>query len=199
MHQHATARRSDRIRPLSVVGLLALALGSVGAGAITLALLTSSASTGGNAFTVGTIAIGLSPSSALLTMSGMLPGDSTTGTLTVSNGGTGTLRYAVTTAATNPDGKALRDQMTLAIRTKDSNTAGCANFNGTQLYSGTLAAAAVGDPAVGAQAGDRTLAAAASEILCFRATLPSSTSIGYQGAATTATFTFDAEQTVNNP
>jgi hypothetical protein len=199
MHQLGTARRGDRIRPLSVLGLVALAVGSVGAGAITLALLTSSAITGGNAFTVGTIVIGLSPSSALLTMSGMLPGDSTNGTLTVSNSGTGTLRYAVTTAATDPDGKTLRDQMTLVIRTKDSNTAGCGNFNGTQLYSGTLAAGAIGDPTAGAQAGDRTLAAAASEILCFRAALPSGTGIGYQGAATSATFTFAAEQTANNP
>ena len=57
----------------------------------------------------------------------------------------------MTTAATNPDAKALRDQITLVIKTRDSNTAGCTNLNGTQLYRGTLASGATGDPAVNAQ------------------------------------------------
>ena len=78
----------------------------------------------------------------------------------------------MTTAATNADSKDLRNQLTLVVKTKDTNTAGCANFNGTQLFTGTLAAGLFGDPATGGQAGDRTLAGAASEVLCFRATLP---------------------------
>jgi hypothetical protein len=89
--------------------------------------------------------------------------------------------------------------MSLVIKTKDTNTAGCANFNGTSLYTGTLANGAFGDPTAGAQAGDRTLAGAASEVLCFAATLPSATGNAFQGATTTATFTFSAEQTANNP
>jgi hypothetical protein len=89
--------------------------------------------------------------------------------------------------------------MTLVVKTKDTNTAGCTNFNGTQLYSGTLAGGAIGDSTVGFQTGDRTLAGAASEILCFQATLPLATTITFQGATTTATFTFNAEQTANNP
>ena len=129
----------------------------------------------------------------------MMPGDVANGTLTVQNTGTGTLRWAMTTAATNTDTKNLRDQLGLVIKTKDTNTAGCGNFNGTQLYSGTLAAAVVGDPAVGDQGSDRTLAGAASEVICYRATLPIATGNTFQGAATTATFTFSAEQTANNP
>ena len=93
----------------------------VGAGAYTLALFTDSAANAGNAFVVGTVAIGVSPASALITLTGMLPGDSTTGTLTVSSTGNSTLRYAISTAATNPDGKALRDQMALVIKTKDTD------------------------------------------------------------------------------
>ena len=129
----------------------------------------------------------------------MLPGDVDDGDADGVEHGNSTLRYAISTAATNPDGKALRDQMTLVIKTKDTNTAGCGNFNGTQLFNGTLANGAVGDPAQGAQAGDRTLAGGASEILCFRATLPGSTGNAFAGAATSATFTFSAEQTANNP
>jgi len=49
------------------------------------------------------------------------------------------------------------------------------------------------------QAGDRTLAASASEILCFNVSLPSGTGNAYQGLTSTATFAFQAEQTTNNP
>lgn len=194
-----TESRGGRKRHLLLLATVALAVASVSAGGFSLALFTSTATIGGNTFTTGTIVIGLSPASALITFSGMLPGDSTTGTLTVTSSGTSQLRYAMTTAATNADAKALRDQMTLVIKTKDTATAGCTNFDGTQLYSGTLAAGAIGDPTAGAQAGDRTLAGAASEVLCFRAALPSATGNAFQGATTTATFTFSAEQTANNP
>jgi hypothetical protein len=194
-----TIARPRRTRQLLLTATIALAMASVGAGAYTLAIFTSTATNGANAFTVGTLTLGVSPASALITLPAMVPGDSTTGTLTVSNSGNSTLRYAMTTSATNLDTKALRDQMTLVIKTKDTNTSGCTNFNGTQLYSGTLASGAIGDVTVGAQAGDRTLAGAASEVLCFQATLPSATTSTYQGATTTATFTFSAEQTANNP
>ena len=194
-----TEPRGRRKRHLLLLATVALAVASVSAGAFSLALFTSSATNAGNTFTTGTIVIGLSPASALITFSGMLPGDSTTGALTVTSSGTSQLRYAMTTSATNADAKALRDQMTLVIKTKDTATAGCTNFDGTQLYTGTLAAALIGDPTAGAQAGDRTLAGAASEVLCFRAALPSATGNAFQGATTTATFTFSAEQTANNP
>ena len=176
-----------------------LAMASIGTTAYTFALFTSSAANGANAFATGTIVIGVTPASAVLTASNMMPGDVANGTLTVQNTGTGTLRWAMTTAATNTDTKNLRDQLGLVVKTKDTNTAGCGNFNGTQLYSGSLAAAAVGDPAVGDQGSDRTLAGAASEVICYRATLPIATGNTFQGAATTATFTFNAEQTANNP
>jgi hypothetical protein len=176
-----------------------LAMASIGTTVYTFALFTASAANGSNTFTTGTIDIATSPASAFLTAANMMPGDVANGTLTVQNNGTGTLRYAMTTAATNADSKGLRDQLGLVVKTKDTNTAGCGNFNGTQLYSGTLAAAFVGDPATGDQGSDRTLAGAASEVICFRATLPLSTGNAFQGAATTATFTFSAEQTANNP
>ena len=176
-----------------------LAIASIGTTVYTFALFTSSAANGSNDFTTGTIDIAVSPASAVLTASGMMPGDTSNGTLTVQNNGTGSLRYAMTTAATNADGKGLRDQLSLVIRTKDTNTAGCGNFNGTQLYSGALSAALIGDPATGDQGSDRTLTGASSEVICFRATLPIGTGNAFQGAATTATFTFSAEQTANNP
>jgi hypothetical protein len=169
----------------------------------TLAIFTDSDAVGANAFTGGTIALGVNPTTALITYSNMLPGDSVTNSIVVSNTGNSQLRYAVSSSATNADGKALKDQLVLTVKTIDVTTPGtpCDNFDGTQLYTGDLDSTAgklVGDNTQGSQAGDRTLASSANETLCFRANLPLATGNTYQGATTTATFTFDSEQTANN-
>jgi len=185
---------------VAVVGLLA-GLGAFGA----LSIFTSTASVPGNAFTTGTVDISTSPASALITYSGMVPGDKVTQELTVSNEGSLQLRYAVTSLATNTDSKGLRSQLDLTIK---SGVTTCTNAgfdtDGTLLYDtadlgGDPAINVIGDPTQGADTGDRTLAASASEALCFQVELPSSTGDAYQDAATTATFSFEAEQTVNNP
>jgi hypothetical protein len=154
-------------------------------------------------FTSGTVTLTTSPTSALLTYANMQPGDSVTNSITVTNTGNSQLRYAVSSSATNADGKGLKDQLVLTVKAVDATTPGtpCNDFDGTELYSGDLDSTAgklVGDSAQGAQAGDRVLAASANEILCFRAHLPLSTSTAYQSATTTGTFTFAAEQTANN-
>jgi hypothetical protein len=146
--------------------------------------------------TAATLDISALPASALLTSSNLQPGDTIDGTLTITNGGSITLRYAMTASATDPDGKALKDLITLTI--KSSGTS-CAAFDGTILYDGTIAAVALGNPAVGAQDGDRELASLATERLCFRALLPTSANDSYQHASTTVTFDFAAEQTAHNP
>ncbi len=171
---------------------------------IALTVLTGSTSTSvrGSTFSPGTVDISTAPTNAPITFSNMAPGDSTTPPLVVSNIGTSELRYAMITSATDPDGKGLRDQLQLTIRTIDVTTPAtpCDDFDGTLLYgpAGALSAGAIGSNAQGAQAGDRVLAAGASETLCFRVELALATGNGYQNATTTATFTFDAEQTVNS-
>lgn len=130
---------------------------------------------------------------ALFNLTAIFPGASGSATLNVSNGGTGALRYAMTTAATNADGKGLRDQLELTV------TAGACPGAGVLSGPGALSAAAFGNPAQGPHAGDRVLAAGTSEDLCFAWSLPLATGNAFQAAATTATFTFDAEQTANNP
>jgi spore coat-associated protein N len=189
---HHHGRRAGLLAILAA-GLVA---GSMGAGALSLALFTSTAAVSNNAFTAGTVVIGAAPATAALTATNMMPGDVVNGQITVSNTGTAQLRYAMSSASTNADSKALRDQLTLAVKTLGTS---CAAFDGTQLYAGALNGAAFGSNAAGAQAGDRTLNAGTNEVLCFRATLPLATGNTFQGATTTATFTFDAEQTANNP
>ena len=192
----APSERRRRRLPLLLALTIGLLAGSVVAVGGSLAIFTSTPTLGGNAFTTGTVILGLNPTTALLTSANMMPGDSIAGSLVVSNTGTGQLRYAMTSSSTNTDAKALMNQITLTVRTLGTS---CAVFDGTSLYSGALSAAAFGNIAQGAQAGDRTLNPAANETLCFQASLPVATGNGFQGATTTTTFTFSAEQTANNP
>jgi hypothetical protein len=165
-------------------------------------LFTSSASVDSNSFTTGTVTIGTSPTTALVTFSNMAPGDQVTAPITVSNSGSLALRYALSSVATNTDSKGLKDQLVLTIR---SGVTTCTNaayaVDGTQLYGGDLDSSAgklVGDSTTGADTGDRTLAASASEALCFHVSLPGASGNAFQDSTTTATLTFDAEQTKNN-
>ena len=178
-------RRRGRLAALLI---LSLASGTIGAGALSLALFTDSdASTG--AFTTGTIDIETSPT-VVFNVAAMMPGDSVSAALTAQNAGSAQLRYAMT--GTN-DNAVLAGQMTLAI------IEGACGGGGASVYSGSLDLAAFGDPAQGAQAGDRVLAGGDSEVLCFTAGLPIGTGNSFQGQTVNATFTFDAEQTASNP
>jgi predicted ribosomally synthesized peptide with SipW-like signal peptide len=181
------------VRRAGLILLLAASAAlTVGTGASTLAIFTDSANATA-AFSAGTVDLTAAPAT-VFTANGIYPGDSGIQTVTVGNGGTGTLRYAMSTSATNADGLGLAAQLELTI------TAGTCPGAGGPLYgAAALGSAAFGNPAQGAQAGDRTLAGAASEDLCFAWSLPTATGNGFQGAATTATFTFAAEQTANNP
>jgi hypothetical protein len=89
-----------------------------------------------------------------------------------------------------------------------SGVATCTNAgfggSGTVIYAtgdlgNTTAINVIGNPAQGSHAGDRTLAAAGNEILCFNVSFPLAATNASQGLTSTATFAFVAEQTANNP
>ena len=186
--------RRRRTRRRGIVALLgAVSLLTIGAGSISLAQFTDNSGATW-AFTAGTIDISTSPT-VFTAVNPMMPGDNSTQSLTVSNAGTGDLRWSLAVAATNTLGSALQ----LTIKTQDGG-GGCAAFTGTSVLAATtLNGAALGSSAQGAQAGDRNLAAGASEVLCFRVSLPLTTGNALQGITSAASFTFDAEQTANNP
>ena len=124
-------------------------------------------------------------------MSNMKPGDVKYAPLTISNNGTLGFTYSMSTSATNADSKGLRDQLTLGIK-KVANAAACdalgvgyAASLETMTSSGTLSAGAIAS---------RSLASGANEVACFRVELPSGSGDTFQGATTTATFTFSATQ-----
>jgi hypothetical protein len=165
--------------------------------AVTHALFQDSQAVAGNTFSTGTLDISTSPTSALVTYSGMAPGDKVTAPITVSNAGSMQLRYAMSTSISGST--TLSDGLTLTIK---SGVTTCSNggfaADGTQVYSGSVTAGAIGSAAQGAQAGDRTLNSSASEVLCFQVQLPTAATNSLQSLSATATFTFDSEQTANN-
>jgi hypothetical protein len=201
MDNNATKRKNRRRRGLLALLIAGTAIISMAGAFSSLAVFTDSQAVDGNVFTTGTIDISVAPATAILTATTMMPGDTVNGSALVTNAGTAQLRYSITGIATNPDTRGLASQITITIRELGT---GCAAWDGTQLYSGVVGYGPtptnlVGSPTQGFQAGDRTLNASANETLCFRATLPLATGTAYQGATTTMTFTFDAEQTANNP
>ncbi len=153
----------------------------------------------------GEVLLAVYPASAYLTFNNMLPGDQVTKPMLVLNHGTLPLRYAITSKATNADGKNLMGQLKLTIKSSMFNCTNAGfNSGGEVLYgSGPLGSAAglnlVGDPAQGQQTGDRAMAPGAFEILCFNVILPLGTGNAFENASTTATFIFSAEDTTNNP
>jgi hypothetical protein len=198
--QIQAAERADRRRLKRSVLILTLSLVSVGVLLVS-SVLTDTASVTDNTFSTGNVDIAVSPTSALLTMNNMTPGDQVTAPLTVSNDGAIQLRYA-TTSTTTENTLAAQLVMTIKAGVTTCTNAGFGG-SGTTIYQGPLGSTAgtnvIGNPAQGAQAGDRVLNAGASEVLCFNVTLPADTGDGFAGLSTTATYTFHAEQTANNP
>ena len=187
-----------------LVGLaIGLTLMGTFSAAMSLAVFTDQETVDGT-FTSGSIILDdVKIDGLTLSISPLMPGDLITDDVVVENDGTAQLRYSISTSTTKPDTKALRDALSLTVKTVDATTPGvpCDNFDGTQLYTGVLGAGgpAVGSPAAGAQAGDRTLNGLSNETLCFRIQLPLATGNAYAAATAVTTFTFDAEQTANNP
>jgi len=188
-YDRAANRRRKRRRALVAI-LLSASLATFGAGAMTLAVFSDQESVDG-AWSTGTIVLGVDAGTSF-TADDILPGDAGTKTITVENNGTGDLRYSLSTDATD-DGSHLADQIDLTVRV------GACPSAGTVVFTGKLADAEWGDPAQGVQADERDVDAGADEVLCFAWSFPLASGNGYQDKATTATFTFDAEQIDNNP
>ncbi|MGH9177296.1 MAG: TasA family protein [Acidimicrobiales bacterium] len=154
--------------------------------------------TADSTFTAGTVDLLISGETddayafTSIEMSNMKPGDVKYAPLTIANNGSLGFTYTMATSATNADSKALRDQLQLGVRkvadtvTCDSAGVGYGASLDTLTASGALSAGAIAS---------RSLVAGASEVACFRVELPSAAGDAFQGATTTATFTFSATQT----
>lgn len=149
--------------------------------------------TAGSAFTAGTVDLLISGETddayafTSIEMSNMKPGDVSFAPLTIRNDGTLGFTYTMSTSATNADSKGLADQMRLEARVVAGtcDTVSFAASVTTVVPDGALSAAAISS---------RSLSSATEEVLCYKASLPAGANDSYQGATTTATFTFSATQ-----
>lgn len=166
-------------------------------GVATSAYFTGSANITGNTFTSGSIKLTATPATSAITMAGMTPGDKVTAAITVTNSGTLPQLYAVV-SVTNENVLAAHLQLTIKTGVTTCNTGGFGT-DGTNVYSAALGATGpgtklIGDSTQGRQAGDRALAAGASEVLCAQVVLPLTSASTFQTKTTTATLTFNADQ-----
>jgi spore coat-associated protein N len=177
--------RFGRTRVLLSSGIL---LAGVWIGAM--ALFTDTATSAGS-FTSGTVDITVAPTTALFNVGNMAPGDVVYAPLTVSNAGSLELRYDMSTTTTNVDGKGLGGQLTAEVR---KVTAACTSVTFLASLNTVASSAALSSLA----STDYVMAPGASEVHCYKVTLPLLSGNAFQNASTTATFTFNAEQTANN-
>jgi predicted ribosomally synthesized peptide with SipW-like signal peptide len=190
-----------------LTAVAAMAVVSIGVGAVSLAVFTDTETVDAT-FTSGTIILDATKVDALNLALGdnWMPGDSVTGSVDVENDGTNPLRYSLnttTTAVAGANGGVLNTALLVEVKTIDATTpvTKCNEFDGTALQvSEALGSSNVMfgsvSPTVGT--GDRTVLAAATDVLCIRISLPLATGDTYQGATAVSTFTFNAEQTENN-
>jgi hypothetical protein len=197
---------------------LGISLASVGVVLVS-ALFTFTANNTANTFSTGKVHLTLNPATATFTSPTMAPGDTVNANINVLNDGSLALRYAITGTTTASSTGGVTDTTTantlaaalqLTIR-QGVSSANCAlgDYTGGRIeygpaaLSGLAALNLVGDPTtgqngtVGAAGADRVLAAAATENLCFTVGLPSDDTAS-SGLGTTVTWSFVAEQTVNN-
>lgn len=163
-----------------------------------LAFWSDSSTVTGTTITTGSVDLKLDGADnttfSALSLSAMVPGDTTAGVLTVRNAGRSPLKYTVDATATNADGKNLASVLVVKV-----TGAGAVTGSG---HARTCAGSAIAGSGTSFAAGliptARTLAVGAQETLCIQATLPNaapvSTTTTYQSASTTATLAFHALQ-----
>lgn len=166
------------------------------------ALFTDQQSTGAATLSTGTIAITLGGDyTTAFPTSGMMPGDSKYGTITVLNGGNESRLSAAATWGTANALSAATEITMVEIASTDTCDAAAVS-GGTALNASTTTAgttlAMFGDSATGQDAGDQTLAASDTKYYCVQLALPSATGNSVKSLTTDLSFTFDAEQTANN-
>ncbi len=182
--------RSTKIRALAALGSLA---GLAWAG--TFATFTDSA-TASSTFTAGTVDLELADEAdddygfTAIEMANMKPGDVKYAPLKVENAGTLGFAYSMSVSATNADGKGLASQLVLGAKTVlDAATCDTAG-----LGYGLSATTVVAEGSLSSRTITNRALASGSEVLCVKVELPAGTGDTFQGATTTATFTFSATQ-----
>lgn len=194
-----------------------LVLAGVGVTSLTTSALFTDQDTLNGTISTGSVVLDADGVSFTMPVGGLAPGGSITAPLQVNNVGSLQLRYAVSissavapppaggTAGTGDLRTQLRARVFADATCTLASTASAAALGDTQTIQGTefglpqALVPIVGDPATGAQGGDRELAAVVgSETLCVRVDMSRDADNTFQNTAAELTFQLDSEQTVNN-
>jgi spore coat-associated protein N len=173
--------------PRRTLGALAVVLAAIGITVGSGASFTASAANPGNVFTTGTLAIGNTPGTALLTAPALKPGANAIGTVDITN--TGSLAGDFALKSTTVSGSApLLAQLDLVVLDCGAwtTTAPDCVAGATTKYTGKvsgLTSASLGNYAGGIK-----------HRYQFTATLPASTDDTFQGKTATVDFTWSATQ-----
>ena len=194
---------STRISRRLALGAGVTAVALVGVVGLSSSALFTSQDTNSGAFATGSVVLNTSPSHTdVFSIANQAPGSTTSGKVTVTNNGTLGLRYSLSSSTLSTGGSnsaKLGDQLQARVSVLASSGDACTSTAGTEIYAGALSGVLVGNKTAGAQAGDRTLLASTAETLCVWVSLDKTTTGNdFQAAAAASTFTFDAEQTLNN-
>ena len=193
-----------RVRRGVASGVIIASMAAASTALFTGAVFTDTERVDNSEFTSGTVDITATPAKTILANPNLAPGDTVVGVVEIKNSGSLEYRYSATGFASTIDDKALHTQLQMRVyAVRDpSQCTGTGPAGATPLATKAGISATeeslFGDRAQGAQAGDRVLAAGASELLCVRVDLPLDTPNEFQDATTSLSFTFYAEQTANN-
>ena len=172
--------------PRRTIGALAVVLAAVGITVGSGANFTAHSANPANTFTAGTLAIGNSASSAILSATNLKPGDNATGTIDIQNTGSipGTFTLSTSKAV---DTAGLLGQLDLKVED-------CGLYNGSATPSCSTGTTVVYNGKANA-IGSRTLgsyASTAKHRYQFTVTMPSTIANTFQGTTASVEFDWDA-------
>jgi len=191
------------IAGIALVGVAGVGIGSIASSA----LFTDTESTTAATITSGTIAITAGGDyNSYFPTSSMMPGDDKYGIISIANGnGAARMSSTANWSVANDLTTDLEIRM-VSLGTNSSATCTISTDFSSPLNSAVKPASSsatsivmFGDSTAGSQTGDQTLAVNTTYYYCVNVKMPSSMPTAAQGDTSDLTFTFNAEQTANNP
>lgn len=190
------------IMGVALVGVAGIGIGSVASSA----LFTDTESTTAATITSGTIEITTGGNySANFPTSSMMPGDDKYGIISIANGnGAARLSSTANWSVANDLTADLEIRM-VALANSSTTCTSSTDFSSplnSAVKPATASATSItmfGDPTAGSQTGDRDLAVNTTYYYCVNIKMPTTMPTAAQNDTSDLTFTFNAEQTANNP
>lgn len=181
-----------------VAGALAVGLfGSLAVWRTTEAAFTSTTSNAGNSLTTGQVILADDDTgTALVTVTGLVPGGSGSNCVVVSYTGNVQTTAVKVYSAASTDTASLGDDITLTIEEGNDGSGGsfndCTGFTGTSIYSGSLTSFNSTKTAYASGVGTWAPATTASRVYRISYSLSNSAADAQQGQTATVTFQWEA-------